>query len=58
MHLDEVGGLTELVLLVGVTLGLELLEQGQGLFELVGKTLAVKAQVGGSGLGIECGGDG
>jgi hypothetical protein len=43
MHLDEIGGLVELVLIFGEAFGLELFEQGDGLFELAGEALAVKA---------------
>ena len=59
MHLDEIGGLVELVLLVGEALGLEFLEEREDFFELAGKALAVEAQVRkGAGLGFEGRGDG
>ncbi len=58
MHLDEVGGLIELVLVVGGAFGLELLEEGKSFFELAGESLAVEAEVReGAGLGVQGGGD-
>ena len=46
MHIDQVGGLPEVVFVVGNALGLDLLQQGVSLFELAGEALAVEAQVG------------
>ena len=47
------------VLVVGEAVGLELLKQRDGFFELAGEALAVEAQVGeGTGLRFERGGDG
>ena len=45
MHLDEVGGLFELLVLEGFALGLELAEELEGFFELAVKAMAVNAQV-------------
>jgi hypothetical protein len=59
MHLDEVGGLFELLLAGFQTLGLDLAEKRQRLFELAGQALGVDAESGESaGLIVECGGYG
>jgi hypothetical protein len=59
MHLDEVGGLLQLISFPGEADGLEVAKEGEGAFELAGEALTVEAEIGqGAGLGIERGGDG
>jgi hypothetical protein len=59
MHLDEVGGLFEVVSFLGEAFGLELFEQGESLLKLTRQALAVEAEVReGAGLGVERCGDG